>query len=457
MKTLLRLLLLLPLLIANSIVITHQSSAQGSILTSSSVISSPSSAQPWWSQYIERDLERPLNVGNYVSIAFRPFDMMPYISYYDQNAGDVVVATRSSPGEGNCAGNANWLCVTVDSNGDVGQYTSIDVWGSSWDNWKYAISYHDVTNRALKAAIFECAPSCTSYFVSILLPESSSGTEGLYTSLRFTSFGMPAFTSVTYDTLDVEKLWYVFPMMDGSGNCGEGPDKNMWQCDLIRSSEDVGMYASLDFSYNDVPYISYRDGTQHSLDLAYYTGDWTGNCAPLNSWTCQQLDYGADDPGYYTSVSAPQFDGDVVRVAYYDAASGYLKYYDPNSGASNLDFMGTSPEPMGIAMVVDQLGFPVIAYQQADEDFSLRKLRIASLNTVYGDSSEANCGMDSKWHCSTLDNGNQYAKEANFVALAVGPSDLLYIAYPEYDEYYDATSLKLMYQYDPSYVPMLLK
>src|SRR4030065_1393937 len=84
------------------------------------------------------------NVGMYTSIAIDLNNKL-HISYQDNYPNwDLKYATDSGviPGTGNCPGNANWNCSTIDSAGDVGYDTSIAI----DSNNQVHISYYDKTN-----------------------------------------------------------------------------------------------------------------------------------------------------------------------------------------------------------------------------------------------------------------------------------------------------------------------
>jgi len=66
----------------------------------------------------------------------------PHISYYDFTNGDPKHAWLNGTG---------WLSETVDSEGNVGRYTSIDLVTAA-ASYTVCISYYDDTNDTLKLA-----------------------------------------------------------------------------------------------------------------------------------------------------------------------------------------------------------------------------------------------------------------------------------------------------------------
>lgn len=410
---------------------------------------------PWSSQYIQRESDPPRDVGRYVSMALRPFDGSLAISYYDATNADLMVAIPAPNHSGNCGTSNNWLCDSMDGGGglNTGMFTSIDIWGSSANNWKLGISYFDATNRALKAAIWTCSlGSCVKDIITVTAPDAPEDSIGLYSSFKFSSTGNAAIAYFQTSSPYLDSDLFYAEQVPSLGNCGEGAAVGLWNCTLISILNGEGRYASLDFNFGNTPYIAYYSVYDGQLRLAYHESS-AAFCDEFD-WTCLTLDGGAADVGYFASLIAPQSSDDPIRVAYYDKTNGYLKYYDSDWGEPVVvDGMGSSLDPMGISLALDNEGYPVIAYQQIVSDLSNPDLRIARPYIVYGTEPYGNCGdlppgyLFQYWQCKTLDYDGQYSGEAYYASMAINSNGMVGIAYSEYDTYDYFMSLKFIYQH----------
>jgi hypothetical protein len=421
----------------------------------------------WFGQYVHQ-VDYPYDVGSFTSLALNPVDGLPYISYYDAYNGDLMLAHFVPNGAGNCGTNNKWYCETIDTDGDVGRYTSISIWSNSIDSYRIGISYQDVTNRSLKFSSRTCTGNfCTLWHsITIYSPVFNYMSIGLYTSLRFDPGGT---AHIAYQAIDSNtnnnSLRYASFVSSG-GNCGEGSDTGKWQCDIIDAGNGIGQYASLDLTYDGSPYLAYYDAGAGNLKMAYYTGFADPDCFNNNGWVCPILD-SVGDVGLYATITAQHFVGDkLFRVAYYDKTNMQLKYYDADFGPVVVDDMGTSLYPMGISMDVDKDGSAIIAYQQITSEFSPPRLFVARPYSVYDDGAFGNCGdvppgyIFQYWRCSILDNSGQYMDEAEYVSVAVSSSGLAQIAYSEYFDYDigdHATSLKFISQRFQTLLPLINK
>jgi hypothetical protein len=417
---------------------------------------------PWRGQYIQRIINPPTQLGGYPSIAFDPVTNTPYVSYYNKTAGDLMLASPVPNGGSNCGVNGNWWCRPVDGQegADVGQYSSIGLWAESPEYWKIAISYYDVTHRALKAAIWTCLIEVCAWNIDTIIRfYDDTISVGLFTSLKFDPSGVIHIAYYYAHSDGVDALMYARFVGIG-GNCGMGIFLDQWECELIDAGEGVGQYTSLDIDANNRPTIAYYAATQGELRITRHT---PGNCGLDSDWLCETIDGWGTDVGKYAALESYDNLGAPTRIAYYDQDNGNLKIYDGILGVLVVDHMGTSPSPMGIAMRNDPDGNPIIVYQQIVDEYSPPVLRIARPYFVDAELTYGNCGdvppgyLFQYWYCTTLDFSGQYTDEADFASIALSPSGFAAVAYSEYDSYHDATNLKVMYQYAHTFLPFLDK
>lgn len=119
------------------------------------------------------------DVGKYTSVAIAT-DGMPIISYYDITNLDLKVAKCTDL---SCITSPTLL--TLDSTGDVGQYSSLAIGSDGFP----IISYYDLTNTALKTV--KCSNSTCSTINSAYKTSLDTDNVGKYSSLIIGTDGMP--------------------------------------------------------------------------------------------------------------------------------------------------------------------------------------------------------------------------------------------------------------------------
>ena len=189
-----------------------------------------------WSHH---DFYSNANVGEYCSFAMDAAKNT-YTSFYDATNRDLLY---------------NFNLVTnnvtiVDSEGDVGQYTSIGIDGGAQP--RPFISYYDVTNGNLKMA-YKQEPNATSWNRYVI---DSFGDVG-----RFSSIGVEADATVHmayYDASNQDLKYAVWK--DGVSTCM-----------TVDSRGNVGQYASIDIDAEGRPSIAYYDASNGDLKLATLT------------------------------------------------------------------------------------------------------------------------------------------------------------------------------------------
>ena len=151
---------------------------------------------------------------------------------------------------------------TIDSVGNVGQYTSITIGADGYP----VISYYDDTNSHLKVA--KCGNA--SCFVGNTLTAVDSGTDGGYnnSSITIGADGYPLISYYDYNnhTLKIAKC--------GNASCSSGNTLT-----TVDSAAYVGQYTSITIGADGYPVISYYDNTNHTLKVAKCANQYC-----LNNW-----------------------------------------------------------------------------------------------------------------------------------------------------------------------------
>jgi len=439
---------------------------------------------PWTTEIVDQIPEE--YIGPFVSIDHYEHSGRAYISYYDVPNHNLKLAYQVVPGSGNCPGNPNWNCETVDaSSNDVGLYSSIDVVEGSIDLTanvqaefalptpvfrypKIGISYYDETIQALKFALRTCSsPLICNWTISTVVDDSSNDV-GRYSSFQFENETTPViFYQASAVSVHVGQVWRAKAITPSDHGACTNTD---WTCEQIAgssSSADYGTHISADGGR-----VVFYDAFNSQLIMAKPVTSSTTCGAGSRPWDCEVVDY-VGDVGKFASMV---YDGvHPMLVAYYDATNGKVKYAiqkTSNDGNCNgygtgtfdcfaVDDTGasTGDTSVGISLTLDTQGEPVIAYQ----DFSANPavLKLARPASVYGNQ-VGNCGDNwpstQYWHCSLLDDGGQTdVNEADYVAISVNPSGLATVAYYESDENSLEGRLKVAQQHFGIYLPLISK
>jgi len=396
------------------------------------------------------------DVGKHTSIAFNPGTGKPYISYYDETNGDLRLIYPHATA-GNCGPNNEWYCETVDTDDDVGQYSSIDYFhdDATGEN-KIGIAYYDATNDALKVAIWSVAHPF-GWKISTIDSEGLFGDfvwVGRNASLKFDFFGrVHVAYSIKHNVSNIRGMFYAHSVSSG-GNCGLTTAAGKWQCDPVASASSADMFISLGLTDSYYPAIAFSDGFSGFLNMCVESG---------GSWPCVVVDVFAGGP-----VSLAIDQSNLPHMAYYHPLSGELSYatyvgFGGNCGyggveslyqCDSLDTIGDVQSQVGMSIALDLEGYPIIAYEDASDPTGASVLNVArpiyAHGSVVGDCGPI-VGAHPSWKCTTIDDATQgggggYLYEADFASVAVDPSGFAAIAYNEYDDFNNEGRLKFAVQ-----------
>jgi hypothetical protein len=418
-------------------------------------------AAPWFIDLVHVTT----SAGPHVSVAVDPNSGTTYVAYYIEATAELYLARYVGLG-GNCGPGDSWWCSGVDHDGDVGMFNSIAVYPHEDPlQWRLGISYYDATNAALKFALYYTHNSRSTQIIDRGNPATGDSV-GLHTSLRFDSNGVPHIAYERGQLLTDEELRYAYAVSDGSGNCGEDWGAGYWQCDVVDSGSGVGIYASLDLDGNDNPTIAYYDSVNDYPWVAVYDES-------SDTWTRRRVHQPTLDTGRYISLAVE--DDGWMHIAYHNVTSGTLEYaeYVGTGGNCGLDIssmqyewqcdeiddMGTSARTMGVSMVLDGAGRPVIAYQDKSEVLFPAALKIARPASAVG--IQGNCGPKFLgfflWRCDIVDGGSLQRDEGESLSLALNSAGLATIAYHEFDQSgsFDEGNVKVAFQQLQVFMPLV--
>ncbi|MFC2173774.1 hypothetical protein ACFLU6_14275, partial [Acidobacteriota bacterium] len=301
----------------------------------------------------------------------------PFVSYYDTTNGDLKLASWDG---------SAWTIEVVDAAGDVGQYSSLVL----DNNDLPSIAYYDVTNRNLKFAGWD---------------GSSWSIEDVDTS---TDVGRNA--SMVLDGSNDPMIAY-WDWLESDLRVARKP-VNRWSIEIVDSLGAVGQYASLEScgGHNHFS-ISYYDRSNGALKHAY---DVSGN------WVIETAD-NVGDVGTHTSVVVYDHERGAM-ISYIDETNGALKFaqFDKGNGVWDIETLDTR----GDVGQYSSLQIP-----------SSDQLIISYYNAAHGDLKLASWDW-STWTIETVDNGSDVGM---FSSVAVKND-----GYPAVS-YYDAVNGDLKY------------
>jgi hypothetical protein len=328
------------------------------------------------------------DVGQYTSITIGA-NGNPIISYYDRTNGDLKIAACNNP---TCTGSSN---ETIDSNFDVGKYSSITV----GTNGNPIISYIDETNKFLKVAACN-NPTCTTSDNYII--DSNFGV-GSVTSITIGTNGNPIISYID------ETINYLKVAACKNRTCTTSDNY------IIDNSGDVSGYTSITIGTNGYPIISYL-GRAIDPDLKV--------AACINTTCTQSNNYTIDSDGFvgYSNSITIGTNGNPI-ISHHNFSSGDLKV----SACKNPTCSGSTEPDRSTNSIIDSTdnvgrnnsitigtnGNPMISY--VDETNSALKVAACNNPTCTGSAeldrstkTVIDSAGDAGWHSSIAigTNGN---------------------------------------------------
>ncbi|MBA2278953.1 hypothetical protein H0V99_00740 [Candidatus Saccharibacteria bacterium] len=360
--------------------------------------------------------------------------------FYDRNDGiwskvrQVTTATTSA-GSG-CAINT-WICTSIDTSNDVGQYSSIaiDPSGNPWISYYEAASTScddsPTTECSLRVARYlggattgtGCAVNtwdCTTIDNPI-----STFNLGLYTSIAINAEGNPYVSYQDNSQGDLRFAYYL-----GGATTGTGCAVNTWSCQSIDTANSVGRYTSIAFDSSGNPWISYVDGSPNfKTRIARYHGGTSGTGCAITAWTCTTIAGG--NIGVYTSINFDPvgnawvsfYTNSVLRTAQYLAGATTGTGCDVTTWTCTTVDSGTDNGEYS-SLAFDPAGNPWVSYRDANN------LNLQVAHYLGGATTGTGCDVNT-WTCTDVDTANNVG---DFTSIAIDPSGNPWVSY------YDAGS-----------------
>ena len=356
------------------------------------------------------------DVGQYTSIAIDS-NGFKHISYYDATLSggrDLMYATDTS---------GSWVVTTVDSAGVVGEYTSIAI----DSNDVVHISYHDGLNSDLKYAT--CSSGCT------------TASNWDLVSVDTTSTNAGEYTSIAIDSNDGVHISYSDNLNLRYATCSSGcTSASNWT--NVSVSRSAGTFTSIAIDANDALHIAYIG--YPAISTVNYTTCSSG-CTNASNWNDVYIPYTQSSYGLRDISLAIDSNG-ALHISYYDNSNKDLKYATCSSGcttASNwnlvtLDSAGYTGWYTSIA--IDSNDAIHISYG----DNTNQDLKYATCSS--------GCTSGSNWNKVTLDETGNTGYDTS---IAIDANDAVHIVYRDFTngdlEYIalDASSNILGYSISP--------
>ena len=249
------------------------------------------------------------NVGRYTSCAFFLGSNDLHISYYDEENGDLKYAVYT---DGTPFDASNFTVSTLDSDDNVGQYTSIDVGLHPTGPPAPRIAYYDATNRQLKFIYYDSSAGVLDWQDPIVV--DSNGNVGKYTSMAIDPTNGNIHISYYDETnYDLKYAW-----------TDDLPSFLNWTLEVAdNSTSDVGKYSSIALNppAGYPPVISYFDDTNNNMMFVYRSHVPS---VPGSSWQTPVIVDSDVDVGRYCSLRIDSTG--LAHISYYDATNDQLKY-----------------------------------------------------------------------------------------------------------------------------------
>ncbi len=292
--------------------------------------------------------------------------------------------------------------VTVDSSSATGLHTSLTIDSTG----RRHLVYYDSTYRDLRYAT--CAANCSVSTGWQRTTIDQGGDVGSYASIDVASSGRLHLTY--YDATNGDLKYATC-----AGSCTLAAN---WQKVPVDQLGNVGLYSSLaaDTGTGSVVHVTYYDASRGDLKYARCSV----NCTSAANWQRVAIDQ-PGTVGLYSSLARDLRTPSTLRVSYYDATNGNLKYATCSSATcvaatswlrATVDYIGNVGQFTSLG--IDSAGVTHIGYHDAT-NYDLKYARCA-----------VSCLTPASWRLAVLDPSGFASQHTS---LAIAPGGALHIAY----------------------------
>jgi len=427
--------------------------------------------QPWTIQTLDNDEPNVLNLSS----AFGGKYQIPMFSYYrtDSNALALVhQGTNAVPGH--LGPDSSWVRVGI----PITTYGPIDGTISNLDTFLYGSDTFGVkwvfgTNAGkLRGITYEFQNDMTymggSSEVLVELEKFGDylvGAPSLQADGRWFRFAFTTFYSGEETPFPEYRLVYVHKTGEENDSCLLS-GTSFYQCDIIESTNNSMGPPSLQATPNGNIGIAYefdeylKYGYPHDHSFAF-----PSNCGPGNpeTWRCIVIENATTISGVQLAFGQSQgrgivysLDNNDLFVAQYVGTGGNCGQDGPTEHQSNrwkcllLTNIGFNPDP-SFAIAIDPLGYPVIAYDNPQEELGPKNLSI-----VYP---LGHIGLEpiDGWRYQVIDpSPNMNVDNGGQVSIALNSAGLGFMAYRQNDGYYYTDPLRIAIQWFKNYLPIVV-
>ena len=338
------------------------------------------------------------NAGQFNSIAIGT-NGNPIISYLDGSNPALAVAACNDL---NCSTSTKNI---IDSEGPVGLYSSITI-GS---NGNPVISYYDLSNSALKVAVCD-NPTCTTSTNSTL---DSANDVGWYTTIAIGVNGYPIIGYYDNTNKDLKVA------------ACENPTCTMSTTNTIDSANEVGQGPSIAIGVNGNPIISYFDSTTWDLKVAACKNPTCSGATESDRSTNSVVD--SDGSVGQGSSIAIGVNGNPI-ISYTSATNFDLKVVvcknSTCSGATEIDrsintIIDSDGSVIGLTSItIGTNGNPIISYYH----YTNQNLKVAACKN-------STCSGATESDRSTNNNLDSIGRFAGYDSIAIGANGNPIISY----------------------------